>query len=136
MQYLSEEELSALIMAMHQISQRQLPVVLIGAGLPQLVALAGRSKSYAERFNPPMPSRHYKSLLRIRVSDSVMRRWRKSCGKPRGIPIFSRSGATRPGTWRRRRPSASMLYVRRPASGVSGLRPIASRLIELHHRFM
>lgn len=49
LQYLSEAELSALIMAMHQISQRQLPVVLIGAGLPQLVALAGRSKSYAER---------------------------------------------------------------------------------------
>jgi hypothetical protein len=49
MQYLSEVELSALIMAMHQMSQRQLPVVLVGAGLPQLVALAGRSKSYAER---------------------------------------------------------------------------------------
>jgi hypothetical protein len=49
MQYLSETELSALIMAMHQISQRQLPVVLVGAGLPQLIALAGRSKSYAER---------------------------------------------------------------------------------------
>jgi hypothetical protein len=49
MQHLDEEELSALIMAMHQISQRQLPVVLVGAGLPQLVALAGRSKSYAER---------------------------------------------------------------------------------------
>jgi hypothetical protein len=49
MQYLSEKELSALIMAMHQISQRQLPLVLVGAGLPQLVALAGRSKSYAER---------------------------------------------------------------------------------------
>jgi hypothetical protein len=49
MQYLNEEELSALIMAMHQMSQRQLPVVLIGAGLPQLVALSGRSKSYAER---------------------------------------------------------------------------------------
>ncbi len=49
MQYLDEEELSALIMAMHQLSQRQLPVVLIGAGLPQLVALAGRAKSYAER---------------------------------------------------------------------------------------
>jgi hypothetical protein len=38
-----------LIMAMHQIAQRQLPIVLIGAGLPQLVALSGRSKSYAER---------------------------------------------------------------------------------------
>jgi len=49
MQYLSEGELGALIMAMHQISQRQLPVVLVGAGLPQLVALSGRSKSYAER---------------------------------------------------------------------------------------
>jgi len=49
MQYLSENEFSALIMAMHRISQRQLPLVLVGAGLPQLVALAGRSKSYAER---------------------------------------------------------------------------------------
>lgn len=49
LQYLKEDELSALIMAMHQIAQRQLPVVLIGAGLPQLVGLAGRSKSYAER---------------------------------------------------------------------------------------
>jgi len=49
MQYLNEEELSALIMAMHQIAQRQLPLVLAGAGLPQLVGLAGRSKSYAER---------------------------------------------------------------------------------------
>ncbi len=49
LQYLSEEELSALIMAVHRISQKQLPVVVIGAGLPQLVALAGKSKSYAER---------------------------------------------------------------------------------------
>jgi hypothetical protein len=49
LQYLSEAEMSALIMAVHRISQRQLPVVLVGAGLPQLVGLAGRSKSYAER---------------------------------------------------------------------------------------
>lgn len=49
LQYLSEDEMSALIMAVHRISQRQLPIVLIGAGLPQLVGLAGRSKSYAER---------------------------------------------------------------------------------------
>lgn len=49
LQYLSEAELSALIMAVHRISQKQLPVVVIGAGLPQLVALAGKSKSYAER---------------------------------------------------------------------------------------
>ena len=49
MQYLSEKEISALVMSIHLISQRQLPVVLIGAGLPQLIGLAGSSKSYAER---------------------------------------------------------------------------------------
>jgi hypothetical protein len=48
-QYLSSNELSALIMAMHKMQQRQLPLVLMGAGLPILPALAGDSKSYAER---------------------------------------------------------------------------------------
>lgn len=48
-QYLDENEMSALIMAVHRVSQRQLPLVLVAAGLPQLVGLAGRSKSYAER---------------------------------------------------------------------------------------
>ena len=46
-QYLPEDELSALIMAIHRITQKQLPLVLIGAGLPQLVGHTGRSKSYA-----------------------------------------------------------------------------------------
>ncbi|HEY9899886.1 MAG TPA: ATP-binding protein [Pantanalinema sp.] len=48
-QYLSSAELSALIMAMHKMQQRQLPLVLIGAGLPIIPGLAGESKSYAER---------------------------------------------------------------------------------------
>ncbi len=48
-QYLTSSELSALIMAMHKMQQRQLPLVLIGAGLPILPGLAGESKSYAER---------------------------------------------------------------------------------------
>jgi hypothetical protein len=48
-QYLSSKELGALIMAMHRIQQRQLPIVLVGAGLPVLPGLAGESKSYAER---------------------------------------------------------------------------------------
>lgn len=48
-QYFSALELSALIMAMHKMQQRQLPLVLIGAGLPILPGLAGESKSYAER---------------------------------------------------------------------------------------
>ena len=49
LQYLAEREMSALIMSIHKISQKQLPVILIGAGLPQLVGLTGRSKSYSER---------------------------------------------------------------------------------------
>jgi len=54
LQYLDETELSALIMAMHRISQKSLPLLLIGAGLPQLIGKAGNSKSYAERlFNYP-----------------------------------------------------------------------------------
>jgi len=48
-QYFSHKELGALIMAMHKIQQRQLPLVLMGAGLPILPGLAGESKSYAER---------------------------------------------------------------------------------------
>ena len=54
LQYFTEKELGALIMAMHKVQQRQLPVVLLGAGLPILPGLAGESKSYAERlFNFP-----------------------------------------------------------------------------------
>lgn len=48
-QYFSSSELSALIMAMHKMQQRQLPLVLVGAGLPILPGMAGESKSYAER---------------------------------------------------------------------------------------
>jgi len=49
MQYLSETEFSALIMAAHRIAQLNLPLVIVGAGLPQILGLAGESKSYAER---------------------------------------------------------------------------------------
>jgi hypothetical protein len=48
-QYLSGDELGALITAIHRTTQLQLPVILVGAGLPQLPALAGNAKSYAER---------------------------------------------------------------------------------------
>lgn len=49
MQYLSQAEFSALIMATHKVSQLKLPLIVVGAGLPQIVGLAGQSKSYAER---------------------------------------------------------------------------------------
>ncbi len=49
LQYVKEEELAALITALHRCAQRQLPITLIGAGLPQLPGRMGRAKSYAER---------------------------------------------------------------------------------------
>ena len=53
-QYLSQKELGALIMAMHKMQQKQLPLALLAAGLPVLPGMAGESKSYAERlFNFP-----------------------------------------------------------------------------------
>lgn len=48
-QYLSDADLSALIVAIHRMSQEGLPVLLVGAGLPQIARLAGEAKSYAER---------------------------------------------------------------------------------------
>lgn len=49
MQLLTHPEFNALILAMHQLQQQQLPLVLIGAGLPTIPRLAGEAKSYAER---------------------------------------------------------------------------------------
>jgi hypothetical protein len=49
LQYVPEEQLAALITALHAASQMQLPVTMMAAGLPQLVGQTGRAKSYAER---------------------------------------------------------------------------------------
>lgn len=49
LQYVPEEQLSALITALHRASQKQLPVMMVAAGLPQLLGQMGRAKSYAER---------------------------------------------------------------------------------------
>ena len=48
-QYLSEGDLAALIMAIHRCNQQSLPIVLFGAGLPQLRGKMGNAKSYVER---------------------------------------------------------------------------------------
>ena len=49
LQYVPEEQLAALIAALHSASQEQLPITMVAAGLPQLVGRAGDAKSYAER---------------------------------------------------------------------------------------
>ena len=49
LQYVTKEQLAALISALHRVSQHQLPITMMAAGLPQLVGQTGKAKSYAER---------------------------------------------------------------------------------------
>jgi hypothetical protein len=49
LQYVPEAQFAALISALHRCAQEQLPIMVVGAGLPQLLARAGDAKSYAER---------------------------------------------------------------------------------------
>ncbi len=65
-QYFTSLELSSLIIAMHKMQQRQLPLILVGAGLPILPSLAGDSKSYAERLFS------YPQIGRLSKEDAAM----------------------------------------------------------------
>lgn len=63
LQYLPNDELASLIRALHRIAQWQLPVGMVGAGLPQLRGRLGDAKSYAERMFEfpvigPLPPEH------------------------------------------------------------------------------
>jgi len=49
LQYVEKSQLAALIAALHRCTQKQLPVIVIGAGLPQLPGQVGEAKTYAER---------------------------------------------------------------------------------------
>ena len=49
LQYMQLQDLNALLVAFHKIGQKNLPLILLGAGLPSLRGMLGRAKSYAER---------------------------------------------------------------------------------------
>ncbi len=49
LQYVEEDQLAALITALHRCAQSRVPVIFIGAGLPQIRGKMGDAKSYAER---------------------------------------------------------------------------------------
>jgi hypothetical protein len=73
-QYLKSGDLAALIVALHKISQKDLPVLFFGAGLPQVAALSGDAKSYAERLVHypavgPLLSDDAKTAIRQPVED-------------------------------------------------------------------
>ena len=70
LQYLRENQLASLIRALHGASQRQLPITMLAAGLPQLIGQMGRAKSYAERlfeFVPidPLDDKAASAALRV-----------------------------------------------------------------------
>lgn len=73
-QYLSRKDLAALIVSLHKINQSGLPVLFFGAGLPQVAALSGEAKSYAERlFHYPevgaLPEADAKAAIQQPVSE-------------------------------------------------------------------
>ena len=73
-QYVLERDLRPLIMSLHKISQRQLPLLFFGAGLPQLAKLAGDAKSYAERlFDYPEIDRLDKKSARAALVEPAKR---------------------------------------------------------------
>ena len=49
MQYLKKDNVEALACAMHKVSQKRLPIVIFGAGLPRVAKDFGDAKSYTER---------------------------------------------------------------------------------------
>lgn len=48
-QYMRDDEMEALVNALHRVNQLGLPITLFGAGLPKILRLLGEVKSYAER---------------------------------------------------------------------------------------
>ncbi len=48
-QNLKKKDLTALIVSLHRVNQLNLPIILIGAGLPTILRISSDAKSYAER---------------------------------------------------------------------------------------
>ena len=143
-QYLRSSDLAALIVALHKISQKDLPVVFFGAGLPQVAALSGDAKSYAERlFHYPAVG-HCSLMMqrapsgnpwKVRVKKSARTHWMRFFTKPKGIPTFFKNGAINVGIFHRvgksnlpmhrglpeKQPGAWMMDSSR--SGLTGSRP-------------
>ena len=101
LQYVEEPQMAALISALHRCAQEQLPVTIVGAGLPQLRGRMGEAKSYAERLfdfpeigplSPPyareaivLPAENEGASIEDRAVDLIIT-------KTRAIPTSFRSG--------------------------------------------
>jgi hypothetical protein len=102
LQYVEKDELAALITSLHRTAQRRLPVVVVGAGLPQLRGRMGRAKSYAERLfdfpevGPLAPEAARRAIAKpaeaegVTITDNALQR-------RTAIPTSYRNGASTPG---------------------------------------
>lgn len=106
-QYLSSDALGALISAIHRTTQLNLPVVLVGAGLPQLPGLSGEAKSYAERLFEfphigPLADSDAREVLRIPVAEQGVTFTDDALAllidRTGGYPYFLQEWATKLGT--------------------------------------
>lgn len=97
LQYVKEDELAALITAMHRCAQRRVPVMLVGAGLPQLRGRMGNAKSYAERLFDfpvvgPLPNAAARTAIEKPVADLGLAITDKAVAKivqeTQGYPYF------------------------------------------------
>lgn len=96
-QYLTSTELAALISAVHRTVQLNLPIVLVGAGLPTLPGLTGSAKSYAERlFRFPqigfLGPQEARDVLKLPVLDAGVEYTREALDQlidqTKGYPYF------------------------------------------------
>jgi len=96
-QYLETKELSALIVALHRVNQKKLPIMFFGAGLPQIAALTGDAKSYSERlFNFPPVGPLDKSAAIAAIENPILAEGETIsrqaieliCDKTEGYPYF------------------------------------------------
>ncbi len=96
-QYIKEDEFAALISSLHRCAQGRLPVTVVGAGLPQLLALAGNAKSYAERLfdfpqiGPLEPSEAEQAIVKPAKDNGVQYEsaaTREVVRSTRGYPYF------------------------------------------------
>jgi AAA ATPase domain len=97
LQYVPEPQLAALITAMHRCAQRKVPVILVGAGLPQLRGRMGNAKSYAERLfdfpqvGPLLPEEAHRAIAKpvldqgIQIDEAAVQR---IVFETRGYPYF------------------------------------------------
>ena len=97
LQYLQEDQFAALISALHRCAQARLPVTIVGAGLPQLLAHAENAKSYAERFfdfpqigalDPQEAELAIVKPAREKGADHVPAAVNEIVGRTRGYPYF------------------------------------------------